>query len=178
MDQHLYKYLVLHKALYIPQLGSFTIENVPARYDDITGLLHSPRPVTRFTEGDSPVSQKPLIDFLANEMNVDDDTASKELAHFAKRSHEQLSEEGSFTWKDVGTITKETNGSASFKATHDLSELMPPLKQGEELILVLKGAGDADLEEAVDPDAPKDQWWYYALILLILGAGALLFYYN
>jgi hypothetical protein len=178
MDQHLYKYLVLHKALYIPHLGSFSIEQVHARYDDMTGLLHSPRPVARFTEGASTVSQQPLIDFLANEMNVDEDTAAKELAYFAKRSHEQLSEEGSFTWKDVGTLTKETNGRTSFKAAHDLAELMPPIKQGEELILVLKGSGDAVLEETVDPDAPKDHWWYYALILLILGAGALLFYYN
>ena len=64
MDQHLYKYLVLHDHLCIPELGSFTIKHEPANLGE-DGLLYAPKPVIQFSKGLVQMSEKLFFDFLS-----------------------------------------------------------------------------------------------------------------
>lgn len=175
MDQHLYKYLVLHKQLCIPQLGSFTVLKQHARYDESTGLLHPPVESIVFSDGVIPMSEKLFFDFLANEMGVDDVSAIKQFHDFSYDFRNRFLENGAVELKGVGTLEKAENGDTVFIATPRYTDLFPSLNQdGSALSL----PDEVVVEEEVIEEESKDNWWVYALVLLILGAGALLFYYS
>ncbi len=177
MDQHLYKYLVLHKQLYIPQLGSFVIKSSTARYESGSALLESPKPILYFTDEMNTISEKLFFDFLANEMSVDEVTAIKLFHDFSYRFRNDLVEKGSVELKGVGTLTKKENEKIVFQPAHNLSDLLPPVKQNK--ILPVANIENAAVEtEEIVTEEKKDKWWIYAIILLILGAGALLYYYS
>ncbi|MEO8174977.1 MAG: hypothetical protein ABI581_17915 [Sediminibacterium sp.] len=173
MDQYLYKYLVLHKHLNIPQLGNFAIQNTPARYDAGSGLLHSPKPVILFTAGEVAVSEKTFFEFLGNEMGVDDLTAIKLFHDFSYRFRNDLQEKGSVELKGVGVLTKHED-KISFQPAHDLAELLPTVKPGAGGTLITE---EESVTEDADTVEKKDQWWVYALVLFILAGGALIVYY-
>jgi hypothetical protein len=175
MDQHLYKYLVLHKRLNIPELGNFAIQYQPARYEERTGVLHAPKPVLVFTDGHVPASEKAFFDFLGNEMGVDDLAAIKLFHDFSYGFRSELQEKGSAEIKGVGTLHRNGEEPISFHPAHDLSDLLPAIKPGE------RGAVIVDEEmytEETGTEESKDQWWMYAIVLFLLGAGALIVYYS
>lgn len=170
MDRHLYKYLVLHKHLNIPQLGSFVVEKEHARYDAKAGLLYPPVQTVVFSPGVNPISEKLFFDFLALELAVDEASAIQQFHDFAFRFRTRLSEEGHAEVEGVGRLTKQEGGGFAFESAPYLSELLPPLRESEPVV-----TEEASEEEE---EAQKDNWWIYAIVLLILGAGALLFYYS
>src|SRR6478735_4370846 len=108
MDQHLYKYLVQHKHLNIPQVGSFLMQYQNARYEESTGLLHAPKPVLVFTDGHLPASEKTFFDFLGKEMGVDDLTAIKLFHEFSYQFRNDLQEKGSVEIKGVGILSQSS----------------------------------------------------------------------
>jgi hypothetical protein len=175
MDQYLYKYLVLHKHLCIPQLGSFTVQKENARYDAHSGLLHPPVETIVFSDGVVPVSEKLFFDFLANEMGVDDVTAIKQFHEFSYDFRTRFAENGSVELKGVGLLEKNGNGHAVFTPAHRFTDLLPSLNENGAIVV---SQTDETVEEEITEEENKDNWWVYAIALLILGAGALLFYYS
>ncbi|MES2372975.1 MAG: hypothetical protein V4557_10375 [Bacteroidota bacterium] len=178
MDQHLYKYLVLHKHLNIPQLGNFVMQYQNARYEERTGLLHAPKPVLVFTDGHVPASEKAFFDFLGNEMGVDDLTAIKLFHDFSYQFRNDLLEKGSAEIKGVGTLSQNSERNIIFHPAHDLSDLLPAIKPGEHGTVIVATGDDVYVEEEAETVETKDQWWLYALVLLMLGVGALIVYYS
>jgi hypothetical protein len=176
MDQLLYKYLVLHKNLSIPQLGSFVIKNAQSHFDSATGLLHAPRPMIFFTDGIIPMSEKLFFDFLSIEMGVDEVTAIKQFHDYAYQLRKDLLENRKVAIEGIGTLTKEEDESILFNPANDLSELFPPVQNATAMISATDG-DESDMDDASGVTAETDQWWIYAIILLIIGGGALLYYY-
>ncbi len=173
MDQQLYKYLVLHRNLSIPQLGSFLIKDQPAHYENATGLLHAPQPLIYFSEGVTSMSEKLFFDFLSVEMGVDEVAAIKQFHDYAYRLRENLLTSRVAEVKGIGTLIKGNDDLIVFNPANDLNYLLPPVQQGEAI--------SADIyatDEETDTIASKDNWWVYAIILTILGLGALLYYYS
>jgi hypothetical protein len=176
MDQQLYKYLVLHKNLAIPQLGSFVVTNEPSHFDSTTGMLHAPKPVIYFTDTTIPMSEKFFFDFLSAEMGIDEVTAIKQFHDYAYQLRKDLTEKKHVEVGGIGTLTKGEDELVSFNSTHDISALLPPVQKAE--AIPVTDTNDAyDREEISDIEEGKDQWWVYALVLLMIGLGALLYYY-
>jgi hypothetical protein len=175
MDQYLYKYLVLHKHLCIPQLGSFTVQRENARYEEASGLLHAPVETIAFSDGVIPVSEKLFFDFLANEMGVDDVSAIKQFHDFSYSFRSRFIENGSVELKGVGTLEKNENGNTQFIAVPRFTDLLPSLNQDGSIAGL---QNETKVEEETIAEENKDNWWIYAIALLILGAGALLFHYS
>ena len=173
MDQQLYKYLVLHKNLAIPQLGSFVIKNEPSHFDSTTGLLHAPKPVIHFTDGIIPMSEKFFFDFLSSEMGIDEVAAIKQFHDYAYQLRKDLQENRVVAVGGIGTLAKGEDELVSFNPAHDISELLPPVQKAEAIPVT----DVYDSEKISDIEETKDQWWVYALVLLIIGLGALLYYY-
>lgn len=173
MDQQLYKYLVLHKNLAIPQLGSFVIKNEPSHFDSATGLLHAPKPVIHFTDGTVPMSEKFFFDFLSSEMGIDEVSAIKQFHDYAYQLRKDLQENRFVAVGGIGTLAKGEDELVSFNPARDISELLPPVQKAEAIPVT----DVYDSEEISDIEETKDQWWVYALVLLIIGLGALLYYY-
>ena len=175
MDQHLYKYLVLHKHLCIPQLGSFTVQKESARYEESTGSLHPPVENIVFSDGVIPISEKLFFDFLAYETGVDEVTAIKQFHDFSYVFRSHLLEKGWVELKGVGRLEKNESGTITFDAAPRLTGLFPLLQEDGAAAVV---PDEVTVEEEITDETRKDNWWIYAIVLLILGAGALLFYYS
>jgi hypothetical protein len=208
MQQHLHKFLVLHRTLSIPGLGSFTIDNEPARFDVPSGLLFAPKPVIHFGETVLPVPEKTLYDFLSEEMGVDETVANQAFNEFAERFRNDVQEHRLGLLPGVGRLTRGSDGGLYFTQESNLLELLPPVqvddtirkipadsirvpakKQAPEpkkkpVVVVVEK--EPALEEPVTTEEleeeteeiPRDRWWIYALILLAAAALALLFYYQ
>jgi hypothetical protein len=176
MDQQLYKYLVLHKNLAIPQLGSFVVTTQQSHFDSTTGLLHAPKPVIHFTDTSIPMSEKFFFDFLSAEMGIDEVTAIKQFHDYAYQLRKDLQENRTVAVGGVGTLTKGEDELVVFNPAHNISELLPPIQKAE--AIPATDTDEAyDNDETSDMEAGNDNWWVYALVLLIIGLGALLYYY-
>ncbi len=166
MDQHLYKFLVLHGHLAIPQVGSFLVKQQPATYDAASGQLTAPMPFIAFSQEPVPVSEKLFYDFLAEEAGVEETSAIQQFHAYAHSFRHLLEENKAVELAGVGKLEKGADDILHFSAAKDLSYLMPPIYV--ESIGLKEGAEETD---------QKDLWWFYAIILAILGLGALAYYY-
>ena len=176
MDQSLYKYLVLHKNLTIPQLGSFVVKNEPSHFDSTTGLLHAPKPVIVFTDSTIPMSEKFFFDFLSTELGIDEVTAIKQFHDYAYQLRKDLLEKRTIAVNGIGTLIKGEDEQVQFNPAHDVSVLLPPVQKAD--AIPASDQNDLyDADETSDTTTTNDQWWVYTLILVILGLGALLYYY-
>lgn len=195
MQQHLYKFLVLHHSLTIPQLGSFIIEEEPARLDTASSLLFAPKPVIHFSETVVPVPDKFFFSFLAEEMDVDEITAIREFDDFCSHMRDTIREDKVSVLTGIGRVMKGPEDKICFTPETNLFELLPPIPWHERTPVskkavselpkqiqkeITKQEQEPEVEESVTEETttPPDRWWVYAIILLVTGAIALLFYYQ
>jgi hypothetical protein len=164
MDQHLYKYLVLHRQLSIPQLGSFELQADAAHLDENTGLLHGPVERMIFNDGVVHASEQQFYDFLTAETGQDERSVIKQFHEYAYLLRDALVQQHWVRINGIGKLIRHTDGTHQFEPVHDLSGWLPPLQVASPL-------------EPVEATVQKDYWWFYALLLTILGMGALLYYY-
>ena len=193
MQQHLYKFLVLHHSLTIPQLGSFIIEEEPARLDSASGLLFAPKPVIHFSEAVVPVPEKFFFSFLAEEMDVDETTAIREFHDFCFQMRNTIQEDKVSVLPGIGRVMKGPEDKLCYTPETNLFELLPPLPWHEPAPVSKKAVNEppkqinkeatkqeVEVDELVTEETTTqtDRWWVYAIILLVTGAIALLFYYQ
>lgn len=196
MQDLLYKYLILNQKLQIPEIGSFSIDTLPAEIDKANGLLHAPTQVIRYRQGSAESDQR-FIQFLSREKGLDEADAVSEFNDYITRlQHESTTNHG-VEIPGMGTLKKETNGHYLFLADRSVNEMYPQLKLSgnfevqhayyrldkptahrqtetdEEAIREL----DVNEDEAIEKSEEADYWWVYVMIILLLGVGALLFYY-
>jgi hypothetical protein len=132
LQQYLQKFLILHRKLSIPQLGSFVIEDEPARLDVESGLLFAPRPVIRFSETDRPVSDKLFFRFLAEEMQVDELAAIREFHDFCYAFRSNLQSNQMASIQGIGRVVKRSDDMLGFSPETNLLEFLPPVPWVEE----------------------------------------------
>jgi len=168
MDEHLYKYLVLHRKLSIPQLGMLALDNEPARYDEASGQLFPPKPIIVFEENIASVPDRSFFEFLTEEMGTDDETATKSFNEFSDRLCKDIREQHAAVLKEVGRFEKGEEGVVLFTQETTVLDLLPTIQVNKEAFEVAVETTTAK---------PDDYWWYYAIILLIIGVGALIYYY-
>jgi hypothetical protein len=132
LQQYLQKFLILHRKLSIPQLGSFVIEDEPARLDVESGLLFAPRPVIRFSETDRPVSDKLFFRFLAEEMQVDELAAIREFHDFCYAFRSNLQSNQMASIQGIGRVVKRSDDVLGFSPETNLLEFLPPVPWTEE----------------------------------------------
>lgn len=204
MQQYLQKFLILHRKLSIPQLGSFYIDDEPARVDAESGLLFAPRPVIRFSEDDRPSSDKHFFQFLAEEMQVDELAAIREFHDFCYSFRNNIQVNQMASIQGIGRITRRGDDMLGFTPETNLLELLPPVplpegrdnagaiptpvssRKTKERIQQEKTAAQANdtieeeivTEEEEEEIITTDRWWIYALVLAGLGVLALLNYYR
>lgn len=169
MDEYLYKYLVLHRKLSIPQLGILTLDNEPARYNEASGQLFPPKPLIVFEENTASAPDRSFFEFLAEEMGADDETVTKSFNEFSDQLCKDIREQHAAVLKELGRFEKRDEGTVLFTPEVTVLDLFP----------IIRVQADKEVLEVVveTTNEPDDYWWYYAIILLIIGAGALIYYY-
>lgn len=200
MHEILYKYLVLHKGLSVPQLGRLHVNQQSAFYVESDGWLFPPIPVFCFTHESSAASEPAVISFLAREMQVEESQAARDYARFAENLQQELANNGFFIFPNVGKLEKEGDTLHLTPVNH-LQDFLPALQPGQQLhvetlaedSLTETGAAetppatdcisaeDREVTEhtaAMNATTGRDRWWVYAIVLFLMGALALLFYYQ
>lgn len=172
MDQLLYKYLVLHGHLAVPQMGVFSVKKQTAGFDVVSGLLTAPQLQVQFNNELQLVAEKSVFDFLVRETGKEETVAIRDFQDFANRFQEGLRQNKTYNWNGVGTLFQEENGPIRFEAAADLLYLLPPVA-----VEGMTASSSEEITEETDETVQRDLWWFYAIILLLLGLGALAYYY-
>lgn len=186
LEQHLHKFLALHRVLNIPQLGSFVIAQEPAQVDAASGLLFAPKFPVHFSETERPLPETVFFDFLSAEMRVDESTAIHAFYTFCNGFRSGLEQRGVAVLEGIGRIIKGDEGLV-FTAESNLLELLPPVSWTDTGLPVSKKSApkirketitEEVIEETEETETVRDRWWIWVIVLGAAGLLALLFRYQ
>lgn len=175
MFSELYQYLLQHKEISVPGIGTFLLERNPAKADFPNKKILPPS----FTIAMQPGGQLPgkgFFKWLAGNMNVSDREAIFRFNDFAFDLKKQLGEGTEVNWNQVGTLSKAPGGDVRFTAA-DTAMYERPVA-GEKVIrqkaehMVRVGEDEktaAEMTELLNqPDEKRSYWWAYALVAGLL----------
>ena len=187
MFQIFRKYLVLYKKLTLPGVGSFVVEDIPARLDFTNKTIYSPLSVIRFSLEVSSFDRY-FFYFLSQELHIDEISAIRKFTDISYQLQRQLNSEGIAELPGIGTLRKEFEQTYTFHPAYSLQEYFPDVvaervvrKNSSHTVRV--GEDDRSSEEmlellADEENVRNDRWWLYAILLAASGIGALIYYYH
>jgi hypothetical protein len=177
MQQALYKYLIIHKKLHLPGIGSFTVEEVNSRIDFSRDQLIAPAQVIRFSNEHAPAGHS-FHQFIASECHLPETAAVQQFNDllYSFRSGEAIQLQG------IGKLNKTFANQYSFQPAYETADYLPvlplreklPVKQAPVADTVVNETVVADTEEPEAEDTPKNRWWIWALVIAILAIAAIL----
>ena len=178
-------YLIQHKSICIPGLGTIYLERIPAINDFSNRQMLPPSYKYRFDKYfDAP--DKEFFSFLASSQNLAEYEAIKMYNEFAYDLRDRIRKEERFDWPKVGTLVRDATGEIQFK-----SELVQPgFVQPVSAIRVIRQdarhailVGDQELTtdhmtELLSEEVyvEKESWWIYALIIFAVALVIGFFY--
>jgi len=187
MIPRLNSYLIQHKSICIPGLGTIYLEKIPAINDFSNRQLLPPSYKFRFDKYfDAP--DKEFFSFLASNQEMAEYEAIKLYNEFAYDLRDRIRKEEKFEWPQVGTLMRDASGEIQFK-----SELIQPgfVRPVEAIRVIRQDArhailvGDQELttdhmsellnEEEVQVE--RASWWLYALIIFAAAVVIVFFYF-
>ncbi len=185
MFQLLYKYLLINRQVGIPGIGLFQLEQIPARMDFASQVLHAPIPTIRFTQK-TVGADKDFFTYVTDQMNVQEWETIRRFHDFSYKLKTDLNAQSSAELPGMGRLMKNKLGEISFEPTRELQDYFPshdiksvyredapPVEINEDSL------STHPVEETVVEEEPKtkDRWWIAALVLAVLAVGAIVYYY-
>ncbi len=184
MYSFLYNYLVLHKKLYLPGIGSFSVDYSPARLDFVSKVIYPLQPVINFNDEETE-EDRAVIQHLSNSMHTSELEAATALQQFTQNVNSQLNHNGSVSLPGLGLLSKNEDG-YKFDAKNPVTDLLPELvaervvrKNAAHFVRVGEDEKTSEqmhhyMQEEV---VVTKKWWIPAAILGVIGIAALIFYY-
>lgn len=182
MFQILHQYLIQHKTLSLPGLGTLVLQNIPAISNFSDHLIEPPMQKIIFDDlHDAP--DKDLFLYVANILQVEEWEAIKRVNDFSFELKNRLKQDGEIVWNRVGVLNCEAGGTIHLDAktiTYDFMEPVPAIRliRTDANHTILRG--DTEVKESflrhpsvVEGDAyPEDatirwykKWWVWASIV-------------
>jgi hypothetical protein len=205
MNNVLVSYLLQHKSISIPGLGSMYIERIPAQTDFVNRRILPPDYHFRFDKYfDAP--DKDFFTYLAKQQNIADYEAIKWYNEWAYELRSKLREGLEVEWAGIGTLKKDISGEIVFESAGRIPGLQEPtpanrvihshsqhtmLVGDQEVTRKISNIDNAPAvsdenniisnEEQV-PDyppypeePPKKKWWLFALVIAAIALGMIFF---
>ena len=191
MNDILTSYLLQHKSISIPGLGSMYIERIPAQTDFVNKRILPPDYHYRFDKFfDAP--DKDFFAYLAQQMNRADYEAIKWYNEWAYDLRNRIREGEEVQWKNVGVLKKDSTGDIVFEPVRAIETMQEPApanrvihSHAQHTMIV----GDREVIREFSTDAPeyeeagtyveKESWWLYALIIAAIALRVIFFhFYN
>lgn len=186
MIEVLNSYLVQHKSINIPGLGTIYVETVPARNDFVNKQLLPPYHIYRFDKYfDAP--DKEFFAYLAQQKGIADYEAIRWYNEFAYNLRARIRTNETAEWEGVGVFTKDMSGDIVFKENRQLMPVYAPVNAERVIRSNVSHSirvGDQEttttrmselLSEEVHVE--KESWWIYALILAAIAICFAFFYF-
>lgn len=125
MNNVLVSYLLQHKSISIPGLGSMYIERIPAQTDFVNRRILPPDYHFRFDKYfDAP--DKDFFTYLAKQQNIADYEAIKWYNEWAYELRSKLREGHEVEWAGIGTLKKDISGEIVFESAGRIPGLQEP----------------------------------------------------
>jgi len=192
MTEALTSYLLQHKSISIPGLGTVYIERIPAQTDFINKQILPPSYHFRFDKYfDAP--DKEFFTYLAQQKDIADYEAIKWYNEWAYELRNRLRTDEVVEWKGVGALKKDVSGDIVFEA----SGAIPSSQQPSPATRVIHSntqhtmlVGDREVTREINTEetvnawpeeeaVEKNTWWIYALIIAAIALSAIFFhFYN
>jgi hypothetical protein len=126
MIEILNRYLVQHKSINVPGLGTIYIERIPANTDFINKQVFPPQYKYGFDKNlDTPDND--LFIFLAQQKNIPGDEATQSYNQFAGSLQTKINEDNMAEWQDVGVFRKLPSGDIIFEPVVSAGRLFGPV---------------------------------------------------
>lgn len=179
------KYLVQHKSISIPGMGSLVAETIPA-VTDFTNHRFLPIQIKfRFDKYfDAP--DREFFTYLASQKKIADFEAIKWYNEFAYDLRYKIKNERSAVWEGIGVFKRDAGGDIVFESNAAPYPLYGPVAaervihpDARHSILVGdKEKTNYEMTEILGSEVhvERESWWLYALILGATGLGILFFY--
>jgi hypothetical protein len=178
-------YLIQHKSISIPGLGTIYLERLPAMNDFTNRQIQPPSFRFRFDKYfDAP--DKDFFMFLAANRDIPEYEAIKQYNEFAYELRNRIRQEDKFTWPDVGTLSKEMSGEIHFESASPQVSLPPVtanrvIRQDARHALLVgeQETTTQDMSDMLGENTfvEKESWWIYALILFAIALCILFFHF-
>lgn len=114
MDELLYQFLIQHKKLSLPGVGSLMVLRKPAESDFVNKLILPPSFSLQFDKSHDTPSKK-LFTWLAGLLNCTEDEAIKKVNDFCIDFKESINLHKQVQWNEVGTFYEGDNGRINFE---------------------------------------------------------------
>lgn len=108
MFAELYCFLIYHKQLNVPGIGTFLVDRKPAKLDFLNRCVNPPVYTISFQASSQSTTNK-LFSWLADEWNISDRDAVIRFNEFAFDLKKKIDEGNIIEWKGVGTLEKKDN---------------------------------------------------------------------
>lgn len=114
MEDQLYKYLLQHKRLALPGVGTIQLERSAAQHDYANKVFTPPVYTFSFDRNHDMPSKK-LFSWLAGNLGISEWEAIRKLNDFAFAVKKQLQAGKLINWDGVGTMQSALSGEVRFK---------------------------------------------------------------
>ena len=176
MNGELYQYLILHKQLNMPGIGTFLLERKPANIDFVNKIAEPPAYTVALHHGNVSPS-KNVFSWLATTLNISDLDAIKRFNEFVVDIKNKVVAGDKFYWDGVGVFSKGMAGEIRFEA------ILKDMKAGTPIpaVKVIRENAEhtvrvgeqqktsSEMIELLAPAGKKGfQWWGLALIVGLL----------
>jgi len=188
MYGELYQYLILHKQLNIPGIGTFLLERKPADIDFVNKIVNPPAFTVALHHGNATPSKK-VFNWLASTLDISERDALIRFNDFAVDLKNRILTGDKLQWNGIGTLSKGMAGEIRFEAS--LKDMktgtpVPAIKvireHAEHTVRV--GEQEKTSSEMIEMLAPageeekKTYWWGIALIAGLLAFIFIALYFS
>lgn len=186
MIEILNSYLILHKSISIPGLGTIYVERVPANSDFVNRQLLPPGYQFRFEKYfDAP--DKEFFSYLATEKHIADFEAIRIYNEWAYDFRNRLKGEQPVDWKGVGVLHQDATGEIHFEPQKTDRIALKPVAAAR--VVRTNAAhtmlvGDRETttlamsEMLTEETSTKRRWWIFALVVALIAAAILIYRFT
>lgn len=186
MYNKLYQFLMLHKELPVPGIGTFLLERKSAEVDFPNKKINPPTYSISMQQG-SHLPGKDFFNWLAHALGITDREAIFRFNDFAFEMKKQISEGTVINWNAVGIINKGLGADVKFtplesevileksiiaeKVIREKSEHMVRVGEDQKTSLEMT-------EMLSHKEKKKEFWWAYALAVALLATMFIGWYFS
>lgn len=185
MIQAVRDYLLQHKSVSIPGLGTIYVERIPAQSDFVNRQLLPPAYHLRFDKYfDAP--PKEFFAFLAAKNNVQDYEAIRQYNEWAQELRNGLGAEQTIRLEAIGSLKRDGSGDIVFEPvsaikTYDIPIPAERIVRTNARHTMIVGDRETNTVEMSDylqvVHKEKASWWLYALIIAAIALVLIFFHY-
>jgi hypothetical protein len=186
MYAQLYQYLLQHKQLPVPGIGTFLLERKSAEIDFFNKKIDPPAYAFALDSG-SHLPGQDFFKWLANALGVSDREAIFRFNDFAFEMKKQIGEGHVINWNGIGTLNKGLGGDvkltpSAIEMVFEKPVIAEKVIRNKAEHMVRVGEDERTSVEMTEmlnqKEEKKSQWWIYALAVALLSIMFLGWYFS